>query len=74
MMINLKLTPELYGNLRILVTAGAKSPQTGEEAIMAAAQLLQLMHAAYQEASHEASGPKKANGHDVAEAVPVETN
>ena len=60
MMINLKLTPELYGNLRVLVMAGAKSPQTGEDAIMAAAQLLQLMHAAYQ----EVSSPKKSNGHD----------
>ncbi len=58
MPIKLELTQSLLGNLRALVIAGAKSPQTGEDAIMAASQLLQIMtHAAL-----EANQPK-ANGH-----------
>ena len=68
MMINLKLTPELYGNLRVLVMAGAKSPQTGEDAIMAAAQLLQLMHTALM-----ASNAVKPNGHAAESEMRPET-
>ena len=60
-MIRLELTETLYGNLRALVTAGAKNPQTGEDAIMAAAQLLQIMTQA-----HADAGPPKPNGHDKA--------
>ena len=59
MTIKLELTEALYANLRVLVTAGAKSPQTGEDAIMAAAQLLQLMAQAAQ-----AANQPKTNGHD----------
>ena len=57
--ITLNLSPELMGNLRLLLTAGAKSPHTGEEAIMAAAQLLMMI----QEATAEAQKPK-SNGAD----------
>lgn len=60
MTIELELTPELLGNLRVLVVAGAKSPQTGEDAIMAAAQLLQIMHKAANAAA--AQQPAKPNG------------
>lgn len=63
--IILELTPELFSNLRLLVVAGAKSPQTGEDAIMGGAQLLQLMGLAYQEANKP-----KANGHDDAGMQP----
>lgn len=57
MQIELKLTPDLYNNLRVLVIAGAKSPQTDETAIFAAAQLLQMM----MQAAEAAKAPK-ANG------------
>jgi hypothetical protein len=50
-MIKLELSPELFGNLRTLLVAGAKSPNTGDMAIMACAQLLQIMDKAAQEAS-----------------------
>ena len=59
-MIKLELTPELYGNLRILVLAGSKSPQTGEDAVIAGAHLLQVMAQAL-EASKKPSTPP-ANG------------
>ena len=59
-MICIELTQEPYGNLRAPITAGDKSPQTGEDAIMAAAQLLQIMHAAANKAA--AQQPAKANG------------
>ena len=61
-MIKLELTPELYGNLRVLVVAGAKSPQTDEMAIMAAAELLVKMAEAF-----KAAQQAKTNGHDAAE-------
>ncbi len=57
-MIKLELSQAMLGNLRALVVAGAKSPQTGDDAIMAAAQLLQIMAKA-----QEAANPPKANGH-----------
>ena len=65
-MIKLDLTPELYGNLRILVVAGAKSPQTDEMAIMAAAELLVKMAEAFNAAQQAQA---KTNGHD---AEPVQ--
>lgn len=57
-MIRIELTPELLGNLRVLIVAGAKSPNTGEDAIMAAAQLLSILHAS----SARALDAKKGSG------------
>ena len=63
MTITLELTPELFQNLRVMVTAGGKNAETGENGIMAAAQLLQLLA----QAAEKAQAPK-ANGHAEAEA------
>lgn len=60
MTITLKLTPALYANLRVLVTAGAKSPQSGEDGIMAAAQLLGLMTQAASQAQQEQQARQEA--------------
>lgn len=57
-MITLELSPELYNNLRLLVVAGAKSPATDENAIFAAAQLLQIMG----QAAEVARAAPKTNG------------
>jgi hypothetical protein len=54
-MVTLALTHALLENLRALVVAGAKSPHTGAEAIMAAAQLLQIM-------AQAAENAPRANG------------
>lgn len=54
-MITIELSKELYFNLRVLVVAGAKSPHTDENAIMAAAQLLGVMHQAEQAAARAAA-------------------
>ena len=43
MKIKLELDPAIFCNLRVLVVAGAKSSRTDENAIMAAAQVLQIM-------------------------------
>lgn len=66
-MIKLELTQPIFANLKILVTAGAKAQDTGENGIMAAAQILQILN----EAQAEANKPEaKANGHS-AEASPA---
>ena len=55
--IRFELTAAQYANLRTLVVAGAKSPQTGEDAIMAAAQLLHMMgQAAFKETVGKPNG------------------
>lgn len=64
--IKLELTAALFGNLRALVVAGAKSPTTGEDAVMAGAQLLAIMA----QAAADANAPK-SNGHAQV-ALPLE--
>ncbi len=65
MKVKLELEPSVFANLRILVVAGAKSPATDENAILAAAQLLQILaqaaQAANEEAQAQAAAPK-SNG------------
>jgi len=59
--ISLTFPKAVYGNLRTLIVAGAKSPHTDETAIMAAAQILQMMAAQIKEAAQPKSA---ANGQD----------
>lgn len=56
-MIKLELETSVFNNLRVLVIAGAKATETGENGILAAAQLLQLFAQAQQNAQ-----PVRANG------------
>jgi hypothetical protein len=59
--IKLELEPAVFGNLKALVIAGGKAMDTGENGIMAAAQMLQILAQAAQDA--EAARQKPANGH-----------
>jgi hypothetical protein len=43
MKVKLELDPQIFGNLRVLLVAGVKSDRTPESAILAGAQLLQLL-------------------------------
>ncbi len=65
MVIKLELSPALYNNLRVLVIAGVKAPASDDVTIMAAAQLLQIMASAAQDASQiKASEPELPLGRD----------
>lgn len=63
----IKLSPELCQNLLVMVVSGAKNPDSGQNGIMAGAQLIQIITQAAQEA--EASARKPANGHDAEQHV-----
>lgn len=58
MIITLELTPELFNNLRVMVLAGGKNNDSGADGLMMAAQLLQIMA----QAQEQANAPKP-NGH-----------
>ena len=60
-MIKFELNDEQHNNLRVLVLAGIKSPMAGEDAVMAGAQLLQVLAAAKANAVRAPEMPK-ANG------------
>lgn len=60
-LIKLELQSNIFGNLRALVVAGAKAADTGENGIMAAAQLLQIMAQAQQEAQASKVNGKAAD-------------
>lgn len=47
-MVSLELTPDLFNSLRVLVIAGGKSADTGDNGIIAAAMVLQMMAQAAQ--------------------------
>lgn len=64
-MINLSLSDAELQVLAGLITAGAKSPHTGAEAIVQAAKLLEKL----QEAANASVKPV-ANGHAIEEARP----
>jgi hypothetical protein len=61
--LTLNLTKAQIGNLAGLITAGAKSPATGSDGIVVAAELLILLQQAANEASEKSAASKMSNGH-----------
>jgi uncharacterized protein YciI len=61
--VTIELANDVCNNLRVLVLAGAKSPHTGEDAIMAGAQILQIIAKAQADAAAQPAVVQ--NGHDV---------
>ncbi len=47
--VRLEFDPSVFQNLRVLLVAGVKSPQTPDTAIMAGAQILQILDLAAEE-------------------------